>query len=147
MYTVSRDEGTGATLIGLVTSAALLGVVYAQMCLYYRTYPGDRIVTKMLVAGVFATDTMHQILIYHWLYNTLITNFGSYAGTSGLLWSIVVAPLFNGLTVLMVQCFLILRIRALCRNNGVGMWSSALAFALAVAQFGVESPNPMAWTV
>ncbi|KZP19350.1 hypothetical protein FIBSPDRAFT_565524 [Athelia psychrophila] len=125
----------GATLIAITIAAALLGVNCAQCCFYFSTFPQDRRYLRILVAGVFAFDAIHQILICNWLHTTLIANFGNYAATNDATLSILLSSLFNDLEILMVQCFLLLRVRAMCKHNEVTLWLCGIPLALVVVEF------------
>ncbi|KZP24967.1 hypothetical protein FIBSPDRAFT_821263 [Athelia psychrophila] len=104
------DSTMGATLIGVIVGAVLWGVSAVQVWCYYMNYPEDKWFYKWLVAGVFVSDTMHQILISHSIYTYLVTNLGNYVELGNLVWSIILEVLFNGITAILVQSFMISRI-------------------------------------
>ncbi|KZP30493.1 hypothetical protein FIBSPDRAFT_1038163 [Athelia psychrophila] len=128
------DNTMGATLIGVIIGAALWGVSAMQVWYYFTNYPEDKWFYKWLVAGVFFSDTMHQILISHTIYTYLVTNFGNYVELGNLVWSIMLEVLFNGLTAILVQSFMIARIFMLAPRKW--RWPAcSLVTALVLADF------------
>ncbi|CAA7262231.1 unnamed protein product [Cyclocybe aegerita] len=57
------DNSFGAIFIGMVIAGGLWGITTAQTYWYYTTYPKDPLGWKLLVAVVWALDTVHQALI------------------------------------------------------------------------------------
>jgi len=110
------DQTYGVTFLGVIFSAELHGVALVQAW-YYFTHQSDTWPLKLFVACVVAFDTIHQALIVHAVYIYLITNFGNAPQLLLIVWSMVVEVLFNGLTALFVQAFLILRIWRLSKGN------------------------------
>ncbi|KAF8069226.1 hypothetical protein FPV67DRAFT_1111484 [Lyophyllum atratum] len=53
----------GPFLIGVMVSCALFGITCAQTAYYYRTYPGDHVYRKILVATLFVLETAHLFLV------------------------------------------------------------------------------------
>ncbi|KZP34747.1 hypothetical protein FIBSPDRAFT_915860 [Athelia psychrophila] len=90
----------GAVLIGVIVAAALWGVTCAQVMFYYKTFPRDRKLIKSLVAAVWISDTLHQILISHTVYVYLVTFYGDFNAIGKIVWSIVVEVLVNSALVL-----------------------------------------------
>ncbi|KAN0126501.1 hypothetical protein V8E52_000141 [Russula decolorans] len=67
----------GAILIGCFIAIALSGVVAFQACIYFRLYPNDRPVNKVMVAVVWILDLCHTFLICTSAWDYLIANFGN----------------------------------------------------------------------
>jgi len=111
------DNTMGAMLIGVIVAATLWGVSCVQMWFYYNYYPKDAWYIKLLVAAVFLSDTIHQILVTHTIYTYVISNFGNVVELGNLVWSILVEVLFNGITALMVQSFMTLRVWRLSNRS------------------------------
>ncbi|KAI9460426.1 hypothetical protein HD554DRAFT_2028817, partial [Boletus coccyginus] len=107
----------GAFLIGVVVSAVLYGFTCIQTWYYYVTYPLDPWHIKLLVAGAFVSDSCHQCIHTHSVYTYLITDFGMVEALGEILWSLVTEVLFNGITTLLVQSFLAMRIYWLSGKN------------------------------
>ncbi|KAH9071537.1 hypothetical protein EDB83DRAFT_2517350 [Lactarius deliciosus] len=72
----------GAVLIGCFAAVALSGVLALQTCIYYRLYPKDRGLNKIMVAVVWTLDATHTCLICSSAWKYLVANFGnvSYRG-------------------------------------------------------------------
>ncbi|KAJ6472687.1 hypothetical protein C8R47DRAFT_1324604 [Mycena vitilis] len=86
------------------------------------------------VAVVLLVDTVHQALITHTIYTYLVTNFTSgLVELNKLVWSLIVEVLFNGLTALLVQSFLAVRVWRLSKGN---KWLTGAAWLLILAEFG-----------
>jgi len=67
----------GAILIGCFIAVALSGIVAFQACIYFRLYPQDKPIHKLMVAVVWILDIAHTVIICTsaWIY--LIANFGN----------------------------------------------------------------------
>ncbi|KAJ7173650.1 hypothetical protein C8R46DRAFT_1083518 [Mycena filopes] len=126
------DKTLGAGFIGVVVAAGLHGVSCVQAWWYY-THQNDRWPLKFLVAAVMIFDTVHQALISHTVYTYLITNYNNSAELGDIVWSLLVEVLFNGLTALLVQSFLTVRIWRLSNGN---KWLTGAASLLVLAEFG-----------
>ncbi|KAF8196892.1 hypothetical protein K438DRAFT_748607 [Mycena galopus ATCC 62051] len=126
------DKTLGVGFIGVVVAAGLHGVSCVQAWWYY-THQNDRWPLKLLVGAVLMFDTVHQALISHTLYTYLITNYDNAAELGQIVWSLLVEVLFNGLTALLVQSFLTLRIWRLSNGN---IWLTGIALLLVSGEFG-----------
>ncbi|KAG6889776.1 hypothetical protein C0995_014706 [Termitomyces sp. Mi166 len=126
------DNTLGAAYVGVVVAAALHGVSCVQAW-YYFTHQKDTWPTKTLVAAVMIFDTIHQILISHTIYIYLIKNYNNPPFLVNLVWSMLVEVLFNGLTALLVQGFLTLRVWRLSNRN---IWLTSIVVLLVSAEFG-----------
>ncbi|KAJ7708790.1 hypothetical protein B0H17DRAFT_365519 [Mycena rosella] len=126
------DKTLGVGFIGVIIAAGLHGVSCIQAWWYY-THQQDRWPLKLLVGAVMFFDTVHQALISHTVYTYLVTNFNNAAELDLIVWSLLVEVLFNGLTALLVQSFLTVRIWRLSNGN---KWLTGVALALVLAEFG-----------
>ncbi|TEB22646.1 hypothetical protein FA13DRAFT_1740710 [Coprinellus micaceus] len=88
------------------------GAAFVGMTLYYYTHQADEWPTKLLVGAVMLFDTIHQALITHTVYTYVITNWGK----PEILGKII-EVLFNGLTALLVQSFLTMRVWKLSNKS------------------------------
>lgn len=111
------DSTYGAYFIGVIASAVLYGVTCVQVSYYYVGYPSDPWHIKALVFAVFASDTVHQALVTHSAYVYLVSDIGAPAGLLDLVWSLLVEVLFNAITALLVQCFLVMRVYRLSNKS------------------------------
>ncbi|KAJ7065239.1 hypothetical protein C8F01DRAFT_736225 [Mycena amicta] len=126
------DNTLGAAFIGVIIAAGLYGVSCVQAWWYY-THQNDRWPLKLLVAAVMVLDTIHQGLISHTLYTYLVSNYDNPVELSQIVWSLLVEVLFNGLTALLVQSFLAVRIWRLSNGNA---WLTGAALILILGEFG-----------
>ncbi|KAJ7460741.1 hypothetical protein FB451DRAFT_1270178 [Mycena latifolia] len=126
------DDTFGVCFIGVVIAAELHGVACVQAW-YYFTHQNDGWPLKLYVITVLCLDTVHQALITHTVYIYLITNYNNPPQLNNLLWSLLVEVLFNGLTALLVQSFLTVRIWRLSKRN---KWLTGTALSLVLAEFG-----------
>lgn len=110
------DGTIGAAFMGMVLAAALHGVSCVQAWYYYN-HQTDNWPTKLLVASVMIFDTVHQALITHTVYTYSITYWGNPAQLGLLVWSLLVEVLFNGLTAVLVQSFLTMRVWRLSNRS------------------------------
>jgi len=67
----------GSVLIGCFIAISLSGVVAFQACIYFRLYPNDRPLNKVMVAAVWILDVVHTIFICTSIWDYLIANFGN----------------------------------------------------------------------
>ncbi|RXW17156.1 hypothetical protein EST38_g8698 [Candolleomyces aberdarensis] len=125
------DNTLGAAFVGMTVAAVLHGVSCVQAW-YYFTHQSDRWPIKSLVAAVMFFDTVHQALITHTVYSYTITNWGNPIILDELIWSLLVEVLFNGLTALLVQSFLTMRVWRLSSRNYLLTGLTAL---LVIAEF------------
>ncbi|KAF7356994.1 hypothetical protein MVEN_01036000 [Mycena venus] len=126
------DKTLGVSFIGVVVAAGLHGVSCVQAWWYY-THQNDRWPLKLLVGAVMLFDTVHQALISHTVYTYLITNYNNGTELGQIVWSLLVEVLFNGLTALLVQSFLTVRIWRLSNGN---LWLTGIALLLVLGEFG-----------
>lgn len=110
------DGTIGAVFIGMLVAAVLHGVSCVQAWYYYN-HQSDKWPTKLLVASVMIFDTIHQALITHTVYTYCITQWGNPNQLGLLVWSLLVEVLFNGLTAVLVQSFLTMRVWLLSNRS------------------------------
>ncbi|KAH9897754.1 hypothetical protein C8Q73DRAFT_787993 [Cubamyces lactineus] len=128
------DGTMGPLLIGVIICAVFYGVSLSQMYYYYTRYPRDPLYLKVLVAAVWTTDTIHQILISHSIYWYLVTNYGSPVTVGLLSPTIIVEVFFQAFTGLFVQSFFAARVWKL---SGRKLYLVIPVLALIAAEFAV----------
>ncbi|KAH9998239.1 hypothetical protein BJV77DRAFT_980787 [Russula vinacea] len=74
---INVSASLGAVLVGCFVAIALSGVVGFQACIYFRLYPNDKPLNKIMVAVVWILDITHTCLICSSIWNYLIANFGN----------------------------------------------------------------------
>lgn len=110
------DETLGAAFAGLVVAATLHGVSIIQ-ALYYYTHQNDLWPTKLLVGAVMTFDTIHQVLITHTVYWYCVASWGNPTALQLIVWSMRAQVIFSGLTALLVQSFLTMRVWRMSEKN------------------------------
>lgn len=70
-------ETVGALFLGNAISCAVYGVVVGQVYKYFRRYPSDRPMYKLLVFLLMVLETLDQAFIMHATYYYCIENFSS----------------------------------------------------------------------
>lgn len=126
------DETLGAAFIGLVVAATLHGVSIVQAW-YYYTHQSDPWPIKVLVGAVMTFDTIHQFLITHTVYWYTVSSWGKPAELQLIVRSMLIEVIFNGLTALLVQSFLAMRVWRL--SNGNKLLTGVVAL-LVLGEFG-----------
>ncbi|KAH7917457.1 hypothetical protein BV22DRAFT_1135390 [Leucogyrophana mollusca] len=103
----------GMDFIGLLFAAVFHGITTLQAIFYYRTYTKDRVTLKILVAVLWILDTLSVALIANGVYTYLVLDFADPLAVEALVWSINSEPAVTALIALIVQLFLVYRIRTL----------------------------------
>ncbi|KAI9460427.1 hypothetical protein HD554DRAFT_2028738 [Boletus coccyginus] len=104
-------------------------VTCIQTWYYYVTYPLDPWYIKLLVAGAFVSDSCHQALITHAGKCNHKPPVTVYSHTL----SLHIEVLFNGITALLVQSFLAMRVYRLSGKN----WpTTGSVMILVIGEFG-----------
>ncbi|EPQ52834.1 hypothetical protein GLOTRDRAFT_112100 [Gloeophyllum trabeum ATCC 11539] len=106
----------GILLISLVISAIFYGVTLLQTYIYYRQYPQDPLIQKIIVAFLWFLDTMHLIFCTITIYWFLVANYGKPETLDSSTWSMKLQTDFNGLVGLIVQFFFARRVWLLSFN-------------------------------
>ncbi|KAJ8090638.1 hypothetical protein PM082_018195 [Marasmius tenuissimus] len=128
------DAIIGAEFVGVLVATALWGVTCMQTWWCFETYPNDPKYLKILVIATWISDTIHEFLICHIAYTSMVSNFGD---PSSLL---IISPLiffevvFNAITGLIVQSFFTHRIWSLRRNY----WLVTVLVLLVLGEFGIS---------
>ncbi|KAJ7095659.1 hypothetical protein C8R44DRAFT_684396 [Mycena epipterygia] len=111
---MSGLDGTlGSTLIGSVFGTLLFGILTLQTFNYYRLYPNDSVILKILVASLWFFDLGHSICVWHSIYQMTVTFYGQIQHILNPPRSLEISVLFTALIILTVQTFFAGRIRVL----------------------------------
>ncbi|KAJ7165466.1 hypothetical protein C8R43DRAFT_986471 [Mycena crocata] len=125
------DGTLGATLIGAVFGQFLFGIETLQTFNYYRNFPKDAKILKVLVAVVWFVELGHSITLWHALYSMIVTFYGQFEHIVNPPHSIEMTVLFSAMINAIVQTFFAFRIRTLS-----GFWYiTALCSLLTAARF------------
>ncbi|CAA7265655.1 unnamed protein product [Cyclocybe aegerita] len=130
----------GWMFIGFLINAFLLGLMTAQVYIYYSTYKRDRPWIKTFVAVLYAADIFNTVVIFAYLYRSLITFFGDEPNLGKSDWLFAAEPASTGVIAMMVQLFFAWRAYLLTKSLINGCTIAALAITGGVSSIvtGVE---------
>ncbi|KAJ3503255.1 hypothetical protein NLJ89_g8515 [Agrocybe chaxingu] len=117
----------GWMFIGFLINAFLLGLMTAQVYIYYSTYKRDRPWIKIFVAVLYVADIFNTIVIFAYLYRSLITFFGDEPNLGKSDWLFAAEPASTGVIAMMVQLFFAWRAYSLTKSVINGCAIAALA--------------------
>ncbi|ETW79474.1 hypothetical protein HETIRDRAFT_322001 [Heterobasidion irregulare TC 32-1] len=118
---VPLDSLLGAAYVGVIVSTVIYGVTCLQVYLYYTEHcSNDGRFVKAFWMPSFARllDTLHVVLLAHFLYHYTITNFGDYAALVPNMWYVLclqVEVVIGDLLSTLVQFFFAYRVY--CRTS------------------------------
>ncbi|KAH8987578.1 hypothetical protein EDB86DRAFT_3082143 [Lactarius hatsudake] len=107
----------GAVLLGCFAAVALSGVLALQACIYYRLYPKDRGLNKIMVAVVWTLDATHTCLICSSAWKYLIANFGNVSYRGHVPITVALSIGVTAFVTLITQLFYVRRLLRLSNNN------------------------------
>ncbi|KAJ2930327.1 hypothetical protein H1R20_g6781, partial [Candolleomyces eurysporus] len=107
----------GALMLGGIAAILFCGITQAQVFLYFKLYPKDRVFIKLLVVFIWMLDTLHSAFITTALWDHLISNFGNAQRIDHVPWSLALTIAITAVLTFSVHCFLIYRIYQLSRRN------------------------------
>ncbi|KDQ62583.1 hypothetical protein JAAARDRAFT_203682 [Jaapia argillacea MUCL 33604] len=110
------SETHGAIFIALVVGSIFYGITLLQIFIYYRSYPKDPLLTKLLVAVVLCLDTLHIVFCTMTMYWYLVKMYGNYPTLDDAHWTMNVQTDFAGLLALITQLFFARRVFLLSKN-------------------------------
>ncbi|RPD54049.1 hypothetical protein L227DRAFT_657835 [Lentinus tigrinus ALCF2SS1-6] len=134
LFTVPALDNTfGAYLLGTFLGMLLYGMLLYQVHDYYRLYPKDRMVLKVLVAAILLLETVFSILNIHTCYHYLVTNYFAPLRLLVTTWSINLTPLASALTIGVAQSFFARRVFLVGRRYRPVASVAGLLFVAAIA--------------
>ncbi|KAH9038233.1 hypothetical protein EDB85DRAFT_2287628 [Lactarius pseudohatsudake] len=96
----------GAAFVGLLVSTTLLGLTFAQICIYFWNYRNrDPKALKFFVAFVTFMDALHTIICGYAIYWYLIVNFDNPANLQYDMWAMNVQVVFSSVIFVSVQLY------------------------------------------
>ncbi|KAF8489956.1 hypothetical protein F5888DRAFT_1139008 [Russula emetica] len=109
----------GTILIGCFFSVALSGIVAFQACIYFRAYPNDRPMNKVMVAVVWILDLCHTFFMCTSVWVYLIANFGNVEAQvqGNVPTSISLSIIVTSFVTLITHLFFLRRLWYLSNNN------------------------------
>ncbi|TFK50370.1 hypothetical protein OE88DRAFT_245811 [Heliocybe sulcata] len=118
MQPTGIDSTFGALFDGMAISTLLFGVTCAQTIVYYRRYPNDPRVFKLLVLFLWISDTLQQLFMSHSCWYYLASKCGGDAANCLVAnWSLIAQLIPSELTTVLVQSFFIVRISKLAQTR------------------------------
>jgi len=107
----------GAILVGCVISTALSGMTIVQTYLYFRLYPKDQSLIKLMVIGICLLDITHAALMCASTWDFLIVNFGNEEISDRIPMTIGLTVTFTAMITFFTQIFFSHRVFRLSRRN------------------------------
>lgn len=145
---IPLDSLLGAAYVGVIVSTVIYGVTCLQVYLYYTEHcSNDGRFVKVFVAALMLLDTLHVVLLAHFLYHYTITNFGDYAALVPNMWSILVEVVIGDLLSTLVQFFFAYRVYCLSKKRIVipalvcllSLGQLSCAFGFTITSFHLRS--------
>ncbi|KAI0750004.1 hypothetical protein C8Q80DRAFT_663083 [Daedaleopsis nitida] len=113
----SLDNTFGAVLIGTILGSILYGLTSHQSYRYYRLYPTDPLLLKLMVFVIWCLDTFHTILSMHVCYYYLITNYFDPEKLLVGIWSMRLTIITTGAVIAITHIFFARRIFLIGNRN------------------------------
>jgi len=131
----------GAAYIGSMISMGLYGLTSLQSYLYYAYYPKDSSSLKLLVAILWALESLQVALVCHAMYYYLVVNYANPSALGAGVWSLYASLLCNLIISSIAQSFFAIRVHILSRKY----WLTLCIFFFIVAHiaFGLETVTEM----
>ncbi|KAJ7626056.1 hypothetical protein FB45DRAFT_1060589 [Roridomyces roridus] len=114
-------ELCGPLLMGYMLNWALFGTLSIQLCksaqnLYYRAFPEDRILIKLLVYAVYLVEIAQTALLTHDAFTIFATGFGDVSGLARVNFDWYTIPVTTGIVSSIGHAFYAYRIYLLSRS-------------------------------
>ncbi|KAF8158031.1 hypothetical protein B0H34DRAFT_707237 [Crassisporium funariophilum] len=77
MAPLSVHGTLGAVFLGFAFACGVYGILLSQMFSYFRNYPGDKTLFKLLVVAILLLETADQFFIGHLVYYYSISNYAN----------------------------------------------------------------------
>ncbi|KAJ3005105.1 hypothetical protein NUW54_g4494 [Trametes sanguinea] len=98
----SLNNSLGAFIIGTYISLMLYGLTLHQSYRYFRLFPKDLLLMRIIVVATLILETVHTALCMHTCYYYLVVNYSNPAALLEGVWSIRLMPLLTALPVLIL---------------------------------------------
>ncbi|KAJ3507893.1 hypothetical protein NLJ89_g6048 [Agrocybe chaxingu] len=137
----------GWMLVGLALNILLMGVMIAQIYMYYTQYRDDTWWLKAMVAAVFLLDIINTAFLFTYIYRSLITFFGDVQFLAQVDWTLATGAWTTGVIAAIVQLFFAWRIFVLTRNWVYVVVIGSLALAGCGASIAVPVKTGLSFPV
>ncbi|KAJ7140586.1 hypothetical protein C8R43DRAFT_590112 [Mycena crocata] len=128
-FELDATLGLGVTELGIFAALILFGMLVLQVHMYYICN-SDRMLVKILVAGVFALEAAHTISIAQVVYYLTVT-LADVKQKPGTVYGMSFGMVFETLITFCVQTYFIHRVYRFTQNP----WLGATIFALCLLRF------------
>jgi len=115
MVDIARNHG--ALLLGGLVAAGLSGIVTVQAIIYFKLYPLDSPILKVLVLIIWSLDLTHSGLACASIWNYLIQHFGRADDIIVIPLTLSLTIVFTAILTFFVHCFFAHRIFLLSKRN------------------------------
>ncbi|PFH51227.1 hypothetical protein AMATHDRAFT_59512 [Amanita thiersii Skay4041] len=98
----------GAMFVGFCVACVIFGVLSIQVFTYFRRFPSDRSVYKVLVAAIWLLEVLDQVLIGYSVYFYVISHYGDIITlvSKKIVWTLLVQTCIGSFVGLIVKsCF------------------------------------------
>ncbi|KAJ8094417.1 hypothetical protein PM082_010851 [Marasmius tenuissimus] len=110
------DEIFGATLVGAVVTAWLLGLICILSFQYYTKYPRDPLITKILVGFLWFVQALNTAVVTALIYYYLVTSYNTPQNLASATWAWSTFIVLETITASCVQLFYAQRVLGLSRS-------------------------------
>jgi len=114
---VDIPKSFGALLLGGLYASLLSGLVFVQVLVYFKMYPGDRRQIKALVLVIWFLDTSHTAFVWTALWSYLIDDYGLPMVVDDIHWSLAMTIVITAILTFFVHLFFAHRIFMVGRRN------------------------------
>ncbi|KJA16957.1 hypothetical protein HYPSUDRAFT_46878 [Hypholoma sublateritium FD-334 SS-4] len=130
------DNTLGAVFIGFAIACTVFGMLISQAISYFRNYPGDKSIFKILVVVILILETVDQCFIGHLVYFYGISNYLNpivfeQAKTT---WSLILQLTVGAVVGAIVKVYFGFRVWRFSDRN---IWVTGLIMILALGQLGL----------
>ncbi|KAI0667840.1 hypothetical protein C8Q78DRAFT_291526 [Trametes maxima] len=106
----SLDKSFGAFLIATFIGLMLYGLTLHQSYRYYRLFPEDQRILRVIVVSTVILETVHIVLCMHVCYYYLVTNYFNPLALLDGVWSIRVLPISTAAVIILSETFFTRRV-------------------------------------
>uniref|UniRef100_A0A0W0FJ97 DUF6534 domain-containing protein n=1 Tax=Moniliophthora roreri TaxID=221103 RepID=A0A0W0FJ97_MONRR len=125
-----------ALLLGSLVAFGLSGIVFVQSIVYFKLYPLDILLLKVMVTLVWALDAIHSACLAVGLFNYFITFRGDDSKIDHIPWSIAFSVVATAIQTLIAHCYFAHKIFKASNRN---YFLTVPIIALALARVGAAT--------
>ncbi|KAI0297576.1 hypothetical protein B0F90DRAFT_879476 [Multifurca ochricompacta] len=114
---LNLNNTMGMILLGLIFDTMLYGIMFFQTYQYFTSGARDRTSLRVLIAALWALDTLQLVLLCHAVYHFLILNYGRPDTLEISVWSLNLEIAPSVIATFMVRCFFTVRLWHLSQGN------------------------------